>query len=158
MPLAMKLFAPLGQVSGFLNILMSCLLKGSHLCQKIMSCEWPLNEELLEGCRGELLRVFILSIGTSELWDVHTLWNSPAMNSRMCSDIFLKSVGTIGLGFPGIPMAFEMLWPKFCPVFMGSPFFLCCEFNSKCSTVSLWACDEIKVVNSAVSYSYANLE
>lgn len=78
-------------------------------------------------------------------------------SSRMCSDVFLISVGTIGFGFPGIPMAFEMLWPKFCPVFMGSPF-LCCEFNSKRYTVSLWVCDEIEVVNSAVSYSYANLE
>ena len=80
-PLATKLFAPLGQVSGFLNILMSCLLKGSHLCQKMMSCEWPLNEEILEWYKRELLQVFILSIGASELRDVHTLWNSPAMNS-----------------------------------------------------------------------------
>lgn len=53
-------------------------------------------------------------------------------------------------------MAFEMLWPKFHAVFMGV--FLSCEFSSKCYTVSLWVCDEIKVVNSAVSYSYAKLE
>lgn len=79
-----------------------------------------MNKEILEGCRRELLRVFILSIGASELQDVCILWNSPAVNSsRMCSDIFLKSMRTIGLGFPEIPMAFEVLWPKLCPGFMG---------------------------------------
>lgn len=66
--------------------------------------------EIVEGCRKEFLPVLILSVGTSELRGVRTLQNSSAMNSsRMCSGIFLKSVRTIGLGFPGIPMAFEML-------------------------------------------------
>lgn len=66
--------------------------------------------EILEGHRKELLWVLILSMGASELRDVHTLQNSSAMNSsRMCSGILLKSVRTTGLGFPEIPMAFEML-------------------------------------------------
>lgn len=80
MPLAMKLFALLGQVSGSLNILMSCLLKGSTFAEKDEL--WVTIEcEIVEGCRKELLPVLILSIGTSELRGVRTLQNSSAMNS-----------------------------------------------------------------------------